>query len=167
MFNKYKVMALPQNTFDEWCLSHKLNDDNVENEKQYAFISIIGTKDVLEHYLKEKDTKHYFKNNHDNVLNLEFDDVDHDFEFHGHNAFALSEDQAQEIVEFIERNLDKNIIIHCRAGVSRSCAILQYIITVYPTLFYSEQDVDYNQINKDVYAKLTKHIWQYIHEKLY
>ena len=50
-----------------------MNLNEVKDDK--AFISIIGTEECRKYYLEE-DTNHWFSNcTEDNVLNLEFDDV--------------------------------------------------------------------------------------------
>lgn len=126
--------------FDNFCGQQSLNDNNVESNNNYAFISIIGTQEIIEDYLGEYGTKHYFNENHSNVLNLEFDDVseDRDFEYEtldGKNkvlhAKAMSEEQAKECVDFIENNVGKTFIIHCRGGVSRSQAFFRFITDFY------------------------------------
>ena len=95
--------------FDNYCKDHHITDDNVETEhNDTAFISIICTDDVQKYYLGEEE-HHWFKQNHSNVLNLEFDDVTHDINWKDFTAHAITDKQAQQIVEFIENNLDKNI----------------------------------------------------------
>jgi predicted protein tyrosine phosphatase len=39
---------------------------------------------------------------------------------------AISFDQAREIFEFIKSHVDKNLIVHCHAGVARSAAIGEF-----------------------------------------
>lgn len=130
MNKKYQqpsVTVYSHNDFDRFCGSIGVDDTNVEENTDYAFISIIGTKQVLEDYLDEGYTCHYFHRNHPNVLNLEFDDVHQDFEFHGIQFKGISEEQARQCVNFIDANRGKKFIIHCRAGVSRSAAIGEFI----------------------------------------
>lgn len=125
-----KVEAFSHYLFDKMCENKKINDFNVGCIQDKAFISIVGTKDVQEYYLEEKEY-HWFKHKHSNVLNLEFDDVDEDKEWDGHVAMAITDEQAEEIVNFIEENLGKNFLIHCRAGMSRSQAIKHFIVSNY------------------------------------
>lgn len=40
-----------------------------------------------------------------------------------HREDLMSDEDAQKVVEFVERHQDKPIIIHCDAGISRSSAI--------------------------------------------
>lgn len=126
-----KVIVMSHKEFDEFCKSNGWNDKNVANISNIAFISIIGTKECLKHYLKEEDTQHYFKKNHNNVLNLEFDDLSNDLNWKGHIFKAMTDKQAEKCVKFIEKNQDKTIYVHCRAGVSRSQAFFRFIIDFY------------------------------------
>ena len=78
---KGKIVVLSHYLFDEKMRECGLNNQNVDNLKDTAFISIIGTKECLEYYLDEGETKHFFMNNHENVLNLDFDDISTDVDF--------------------------------------------------------------------------------------
>ncbi len=78
-------------------------------------------------------------NNHwlpdcDNVLNINFNDVDNsDGKYQG----AFNELHAQEILYFLEDNKDKNrFIIHCSAGISRSGAIASIAYDYFKSLGY-------------------------------
>jgi predicted protein tyrosine phosphatase len=76
-----------------------------------------------------------------NLLVLEFDDVDFQFD----NYVVFSDEQAGEVIEFLD-NLDKDIkgiIVHCLAGISRSSAVALFIRDYYapkhlPSLSYAE-----------------------------
>lgn len=123
-----KLKVLSHYLFDEDMKKMNLNDDNVEYSNM-AFISIIGTPECLTYYLDEGDTKHYFKD-HPNVLNLDFDDTETDVIYNGHHFKTMSMEQAEKTVDFIEIMLDKGVGIiegHCRAGMSRSRAIFEFI----------------------------------------
>lgn len=123
-----KIEVYPHSRFEEVCNNDGYNDGNVEKIEDWAFIDIIGTKECLKYYLDEEDTVHWFKENHPNVLNLEFDDISGDeLEYKGHIFKGLSKEQAQNAVDFIERNKDKNFRICCRAGMSRSRAFAEYV----------------------------------------
>lgn len=137
---KKDVIIYSQNDFDEFCKNEGINDDNVEDFKDEAFISIIGTPEVLEYYLHEGNTKHWFKSNHSNVLNLEFDDVSEDREFTFDNglnesitvhAKAMTEEQAKQCVDFFNKNNGRKFRIHCRAGMSRSVGVGRVIVDFY------------------------------------
>lgn len=116
--------------FEERCKGLGVNDDNVESEKfsDLAFIDIIGTKDSIEKYLHEDNTKHWFEKEHPNVLNLEFDDISEDeFEYNGIVFKGFTNEQAKKSYDFILANENKDFIICCRAGISRSQAFGNFI----------------------------------------
>lgn len=94
-------------------ISYNVNE--VKDDK--AFISIIGTEECRKYYLEE-DTNHWFNNcTEDNVLNLEFDDVNEDIViWKGHTFYGITDEQAEQIVDFIEKHKGKDFYIHCRAG---------------------------------------------------
>ena len=50
-FNEPNILVYSQKEFDRFCDKLGLNDENVEKNKRYAFISIIGTKNVIDDYL--------------------------------------------------------------------------------------------------------------------
>lgn len=177
MLKKYKdmdIIVLPQVDFDQYCEDNDITDENVETQKDKAFISIIGTSEVLEYYLHEPHTEHWFKQEHPNVLNLEFDDVSEDREFeykNGHgevkivHAYAMNEKQAESIYNFIENNKGKTFVIHCKAAFSRSPAI-GWFIHDFVDGYENCKGKEYLQRTKpngDVLAKLKK-IWYYKHK---
>lgn len=117
--------------FDNWMES--LGD--TEPPKGTCVISIIGTPSVLRDYLEEPETKHFFPTGTPRVLNLEFDDITTDrFTRNGITAVGISNEQASEIVHFLEWAISKKlgIIVHCRAGRSRSQAIVRYVKSRWP-----------------------------------
>lgn len=104
-----------------------------------AIISINNSK-----YAHVEDEYHIFESA-DNVLNLDFDDIDpmalgldeyteiHTYKTaYGDNTIQFFTDKmASDAVDFIENNIDKDFYIHCSAGVSRSQAFVRYISTTY------------------------------------
>ena len=129
--NINRINVFSHNDFDEKMYRLGIDSFNVIDEKDKAFISIVGTPDCQKNYLHD-DELHWFKENTDNVLNLEFDDVScEEYEYKGVKFYGLNEEQAEQIVRFIEENRGKNFYIHCRAGKSRSQAICRYILDVY------------------------------------
>lgn len=148
------IKVLSQKLFDIYCANIGLNDSNIEDNKDYAYISIIGTSECLNYYLDEGDTCHYFSSDHENVINLEFDDIPEDeMEYDGHIFTGLTMNQAKKLFKFIEKNIDKNFIIHCRAGKSRSQAVGSFIMNFYPD-FTSDTILPF--CNQDVYRKLSR-----------
>ena len=111
---------MSQDRFDKMCLKRKINDYNVDDLTNEAFISITGTNGYIP-------DKHYFLNNHKNVLNVEFDDVDKDTKIADLLFKAITQEQADRIVNFIAQNIGKDFYIHCTAGISRSGAVGSFI----------------------------------------
>lgn len=123
-----KLKVLSHYLFDEDMKEMNLNDNNVEDVNM-AFISIIGTEECLKYYLDESNTRHYFKD-HPNVLNLDFDDISTDVNYDGHMFRTMSMEQAEKTVDFIEKIIHSGVECiegHCRAGMSRSRAIFEFI----------------------------------------
>ena len=145
-----EVFVFNHHMFDKYCEDNSITDDNVEEHNDEAFISIIGTPEIMEYYLQDS-TGHWFQKEHPNVLNLEFDDVTTDNVFDHRNgygelmslhAFTMSEKQAEKCVDFIESNLGKNFRIHCKAGRSRSAAIARFLITCYAEYEKAKENPD-------------------------
>lgn len=145
-----KVIVLSQYLFDRKMMEFGLNDENV-NKSNMAFISIIGTPECLNYYLDEGDTKHYFID-HDNVLNLEFDDIGDDVMYNGHHFKTINMNQAEQAVDFIEKVLKCNvecIYIHCRAGMSRSRAFGEFIYR-----YCKENDISLDYEDRNDYTTM-------------
>ena len=125
---KLKIEVLSHYLFEEKCKEDGLNDENVEDKKGKAFIDIIGTEECRKYYLMEE-MQHYFSN-FSNVLNLEFDDLSQDVEYDGHIFKAMTMEQAEKTVDFIEKMINDGVTyfrICCRAGYSRSRAVAEFI----------------------------------------
>ena len=156
--SKKIVEVYPHYVFEEECKIDKLDDTNVEENKDWAFIDIVGTDECQKYFLKEE-MPHYFKENHSNVLNLEFDDLEMDYEWNGHVFKPLSDKQAEELVEFIENNLGRNFRVCCRAGISRSQAVGVFLCDMYPDYFWPHNEqhgLFRDHINQDVLRKLKR-----------
>ena len=107
-----------------------------------ACIEICATPDVRDYYgqLFSITDKPWFLNRKslgpvpENVLKLNFDDITESVRSIGEDKFAygMNVDQAKQIVDFIDKNIDKDFYIHCHAGKSRSQAIVRYILDFYP-----------------------------------
>jgi predicted protein tyrosine phosphatase len=128
-----KVYCYSKREFDDLCMSSGWTGNNVPKDK--AFISICSTNDVKSTILREPEP-HYFQFNTDNILNLDFDDISTPFEFLDESGIRIAEGismaQALKIVRFISNNIpSRDIIVHCRAGQSRSQAVVSYILWMY------------------------------------
>jgi predicted protein tyrosine phosphatase len=72
-----------------------------------------------------------FDNEGDRLLRVRFSDVTCDYEFKGKKISSISVNTAHEIINFIEKNHNKNAIVHCAAGISRSSAICMFLHLVH------------------------------------
>lgn len=116
------IYAVSYLKFKDLIKEHNITNETV-NQRNTAFIQILCTDNGEEFVL----------NNNDNVLSLRFDDIDEplDLKLFGEEyvqVYPMSEVQADHIVEFVEKNKDKEtFIVHCMAGVSRSGGVTRWI----------------------------------------
>lgn len=114
--------------------------DNVPNN--VAVISILYVYNEGDHWF----------NNSENIINLDFDDltpdgvvaetlfdeITDDFvckvdkDDPSKWFYPLNHEQARLLVDFIDKNIDKDFYIHCNAGESRSQGVVRYILDTYP-----------------------------------
>lgn len=127
------VTVISKTKFDAYCKESNIFDYNVDNIDAYAFISICTSLTCRSYYYDKfgEDDFHYFKDDHHNVINLDFDDVEEDGIYQDIPCLAINEKQAIKLVDFIEKNKNRNFVVHCRAGKSRSRAIGLYIVENY------------------------------------
>ena len=118
--------------------------DMLSDCKDIAFISISETKDCIEHN-KFEDYGHYL-NDSENVLNIDFDDLEKDLDVDGFHFKSIVEEQARQIYDFLIKQSDKHIICHCRAGKSRSAAISEFLLQMFPDNY---EECEANRINSD------------------
>lgn len=148
-----KIKVLSHYLFDEEMKKFGLDDNNVENTNM-AFISIIGTEECIKYWIMEDD-KHYFKD-HSNVLNLDFDDIDScDIIYNGHHFKTITIEQAEKTVDFIESMINKGvntIFCHCKAGLSRSRAIAEFIYR-----YCRENEIDVEYEDREEYVLILNH----------
>lgn len=129
-----------------WCVSFiefeqiaKLNNWDKQVPDNIAIISINNGSDA-----GSDEEYHVCQGN--NVLNLNFDDVDpiavgcnENDEFYVYKKCNGDEiviefftnSMANKSVQFIEDNIEKDFYIHCSAGISRSQAFVKYIKNTY------------------------------------
>jgi predicted protein tyrosine phosphatase len=89
----------------------------VESHPDWCFISIL-----------DPDDKVALRENSKNYKTWWFYDLEEDVQ----NYKAITHDQANEIVDFIEKNIDKKkLFVHCTAGVSRSAAIGEFVYELF------------------------------------
>lgn len=134
--------------FEKVCASNEWTDDNVSELNDKAFISICcsdTSREGLCETVYGSRRTHYFKEQHSNVINIDFDDVEEDTEWSNSNGSSgkyvcISDDQAKELYEFIKKNIGRNFYIHCSAGVSRSQAVGLFIREFFPEFNYGERE---------------------------
>ena len=135
----------------------------LENENM-AYISIMATDECAKYYLQEKyeddpeDNEHFLPEG-PRVCNVKFDDLKEDREYQGHMFKTITEEQADKIVDFIERNLGKHFLIHCRAGASRSQGVYRFMMDMYPSYYTPCIENDLNPCltpNAEVVRKLKR-----------
>ncbi len=162
-FQKKSILVFNQKSFKDMVDMCKIN--HIED---VAYISISASEECASDYFHDlSETEHYLENS-DNVLNLNFDDITEDFTFknqYGNDVtyHAMSLEQARQIIEFVEKNKDKNIIVHCRAGKSRSAAVARALFDCYIDIYAENNFNNYNQINTpnpDVLAKVKRAFYE-------
>ena len=152
------IKVYSQIDFNNVMKSNGIDDSNVENEKDSIFISITNRNGEIEHWFKE---------NHKNVINLDFDDTSSDNE----ELRTISDKQAESLMFFIDDNLSKNtedvdVYIHCLAGMSRSRAVAEYINRHYDVVYDKrERDLYYNYLNHEVLNRLERKYRDYINNE--
>jgi len=136
-----KIYAVSHNNFLKTIKRLDINDDNVLKHNT-AFIQIGNTD------LEDSNTLPFYLNDTDNVLSLRFDDCDEEFsipvigELRYVPQYPMSEQQAETIFNFIEKNKNKaTFLVHCRAGQSRSGGVIKFIAEYF--------NIPYNELIKD------------------
>ena len=103
---------------------NKKDFDRLSGDPGFSYISICGTLDEEETHKLDEDFY--------DVLNLNFDDIAEDtMPWGNYNLTGISDTDAERVVKFIEERKDKNFMIHCSAGQSRSQAVVRYILDTY------------------------------------
>lgn len=129
-----KILVYSHKDFEERMEQLHIDQSNVQNDTENAYISILCTPDnqVL---LRPP----YFTENTPNVCILSFDDTDKDYVVHLDRVwYGIDEHEAKRCVEFILDNLGKNFIIHCNAGRSRSQGVCRFILDMFKDQGYDE-----------------------------
>ena len=128
---KMNIDIISRKNFDLKMITDGITDQTIEDYSSKAFICILSTPAI-----SIFNTEPYFKLPHPNVLSLTFDDLtDKDLsvlkEYPGSRLMDLED--AKKIVDFVARNKERDFVIHCSAGISRSGAIGTYIQQNYGT----------------------------------
>ena len=128
-----KVYCYSKTEFEKIANANGWSDDNPPTD--WAVISICCKPEVVVNVLDSRDA-HFFAKNHENVLNVEFDDITQDEQYisdpgMGFTAYGLDLKTARNIVNFIDSHVGMNFMVHCRAGKSRSQAVTRFITDFY------------------------------------
>lgn len=137
----YKIFVTNRQDFINNCDQNRWNDFTADSLLDKAFISISDSSE---------NSPAVFKSNHQNVLNLYFDDT----------SSGISDATSQEIVNFIENNLGKVFYIHCNAGISRSGAIGKFIELSYDNYYKKLYNEGYLRPNISILSSLKRVLWQ-------
>lgn len=121
------ICAYSRVEFITFLNKNNITDINVEDTNSY-YISILPTGGPK--------AEPIFKESHNNVITLIFDDVEYDSVKDKHPdgvgtfiAKAFTDSQANELLDFIYKmDMNKDIHIHCVDGKRRSISILKYIL---------------------------------------
>ena len=140
MVNEYKIIILNRPQFTGMCQVNDWSDATVEMLHNIAFISISDTDSQ----------QPVFNQDHLNVLNLKFDDINSD----------LLDETSENIVNFIESNLGKLFYIHCNAGISRSGAVGKFIESSYDDYRNSIYNEGKLRPNISVLTSLKRVLWK-------
>lgn len=74
---------------------------------------------------------HFIQHNSEKCLSLKFSDVTGEVTVKQHKYMPPRKEDIYKILDFISKNLGKDFIIHCHAGVSRSGAIAYFLHEAY------------------------------------
>lgn len=122
-----KLYCFSRQDFNDYCEGW-----TSENYPEGAcFISICNTPEGSD-FMYPEEIEHHFKTETPEIINLDFEDVtEPKVIYKGKTNLGISQEQADRLCEFIERNKDKNFYIHCEAGLSRSQGVVRYILDIY------------------------------------
>lgn len=59
------------------------------------------------------------------------------------DVYGMTDEDAARMFAFIDKNIGKNIMVHCSVGVSRSQGVVRFVLDNYPE-WYSEKDTNPN-----------------------
>lgn len=131
-----KVLILNKREFDNMMQYMAIDDSNAESQ-DLMLISVCSPPDDDQPGIASLSRNSYFKSDHENVKTLFFGDYGENMV--GRTEHMFTDEQAEELYNFIKVNKDKHIaIVHCGAGISRSGAIGTFIHDLYGTIPYEE-----------------------------
>ena len=129
-----EIHTLSAADFKQTMQDNDLHDGNVEQRTDLAVISIGNSfeDELADEIFANGPSSHWFKAAHNNVLNLDFDDITAPNEWKKlskDDQYALfDENMAHQIADFVEANKDAATwLVHCSAGVSLSGEVSKWL----------------------------------------
>ena len=129
-----EIHTLSAADFKHTMRNNDLYDSNIELRTDLAVISIGNSfeDDLADDIFANGPSSHWFRKQHRNVLNMDFDDIAAPGEWKNLskcNQYVLfDEDMARRIAQFVGENMNASVwIVHCSAGVSRSGAVSKWL----------------------------------------
>lgn len=140
------VHVVSRLNFQSLMSRHDFKDDNIETMKNKLFCICI-------HNTGGYNTEPHFKQDHENVLRLWFDDCDKDacgtlLNGETYTEKAMNEEQATQIYDFLvkQKENDCNVgVVHCAAGIARSGAV-----GTFATEFFDADRKAFKAINPEI-----------------
>lgn len=135
----------------------KMQDREATAKAEYARLhpEVIGTsKDWVETYKDPAvvisigdpgESKPRYAVDHIDVLRLEFDDVDEEI---GSEYVMFDFQHARKILDYLKKHEGKPVVVHCNAGISRSAAVVKYMVD---KLGYLRSERPSNTVKADHY----------------
>ena len=153
-----KIYCYSKKNFEKLCAARGWNDRNPPADT--AVISICCKPEVVDNVLGGED-QHWFGKEHDNVLNVEFDDITEDVQHItdpgvGFTAYGLDPATARRMVAFIRDHRGMDFAVHCRAGKSRSQGVVRYVLDFYDGPFQTNPGNPCRFYNTHTYTALRK-----------
>lgn len=152
-----RAWCLSKRGFTLYCRSKGWHHEENPSE---AVISICCNPDVANKVLRDPDP-HWFAPGLPNVCNVEFDDITEDeCTYTGTEldcyktvtAYGITPETAERMVRFIDDHRGMDFVVHCRAGRSRSQAVIRYITEFYPE--YTETNPDNPCVHPNIHTYL-------------
>ncbi len=127
---------------------------NYRPKTQAALISILGEDENEQGIIIP--TSLYSKS-----ISLTFDDADEEMKKAHKNLKIISQKQAELIIDFIDECYHRDssieeIVMHCKAGVSRSVAVHLFILEHYENITFRVMPPQFMYYNRKVYQELLK-----------
>lgn len=91
------------------------------------------------------------------ILQLKFDDVEDGFGLEDKQYEPMYEYQAEQILDFVIRNIDKDIFVSCDAGLSRSPAVVVALEQIFNSRDVSNER-EYQHYNRYV-KNMIRDVW--------